>query len=100
MLDFFFLIDYVLVVWRRKLVESPYKESVDWSKWLIFWVDERVVPLDDPDSNYLLASLGFLSKVVSNFSSEIQELLFSFSTEIGTCLLLVVMVLKERKKQT
>ncbi|KAK6155524.1 hypothetical protein DH2020_009772 [Rehmannia glutinosa] len=46
----------------RKLVESPYKESVDWSKWLIFWVDERVVPLDHEDSNYLLASRGFLSK--------------------------------------
>ncbi|KAH6760453.1 NagB/RpiA/CoA transferase-like superfamily protein [Perilla frutescens var. frutescens] len=47
----------------RKLVESPYKESVDWSKWLIFWVDERVVPLDHEDSNYLLAWRGFLSKV-------------------------------------
>ncbi|PIN16541.1 6-phosphogluconolactonase - like protein [Handroanthus impetiginosus] len=47
----------------RKLVEAPYKDSVDWSKWLIFWVDERVVPLDHEDSNYLLASRGFLSKV-------------------------------------
>ncbi|KAL6508275.1 hypothetical protein OROHE_021817 [Orobanche hederae] len=47
----------------RKLVESPYKESVDWSRWLIFWVDERVVPLDHGDSNYLLAWRGFLSKV-------------------------------------
>ncbi|KAL7146079.1 hypothetical protein ABFS83_06G017200 [Erythranthe nasuta] len=47
----------------RKLVESPYKDSVDWSKWLIFWVDERVVPLDHEDSNYLLAYRGFLSKV-------------------------------------
>ncbi|KAL3653685.1 6-phosphogluconolactonase 3, chloroplastic [Castilleja foliolosa] len=47
----------------RKLVESPYKETVDWSKWLIFWVDERVVPLDHEDSNYLLASRGLLSKV-------------------------------------
>ncbi|KAL3846101.1 hypothetical protein ACJIZ3_003504 [Penstemon smallii] len=47
----------------RKLVEPPYLESVDWSKWLIFWVDERVVPLDHEDSNYLLAWRGFLSKV-------------------------------------
>lgn len=47
----------------RKLVESPYKESIDWSKWLIFWVDERVVPLDHEDSNYLLAWRGFLSKL-------------------------------------
>ncbi|KAL8538116.1 hypothetical protein ACS0TY_000174 [Phlomoides rotata] len=52
-----------LIYTLRKLVGSPYKESVDWSKWLIFWVDERVVPLDHEDSNYLLASRGFLSKV-------------------------------------
>lgn len=56
-----------ILVICRKLVESPYKESVDWSKWLIFWVDERVVPLDHEDSNYLLASRGFLSKVRSQF---------------------------------
>ncbi|KAK4431284.1 putative 6-phosphogluconolactonase 4, chloroplastic [Sesamum alatum] len=47
----------------RKLTQCPYKETVNWSKWLIFWVDERVVPLDNPDSNYLLAWNGFLSKV-------------------------------------
>ncbi|KAL2558782.1 putative 6-phosphogluconolactonase 5 [Forsythia ovata] len=52
-----------LIETLRKLVESPYKDSVDWSKWLIFWVDERVVPLDDDDSNYKLAYDGFLSKV-------------------------------------
>ncbi|KAL0321596.1 UNVERIFIED_CONTAM: putative 6-phosphogluconolactonase 4, chloroplastic [Sesamum calycinum] len=45
------------------LTESPLQETMDWSKWLIFWVDERVVPLDDPQSNYLLALNGFLSKV-------------------------------------
>ncbi|KAJ6687454.1 6-PHOSPHOGLUCONOLACTONASE [Salix koriyanagi] len=28
----------------RKLVEAPYVESIDWSKWHVFWVDERVVP--------------------------------------------------------
>lgn len=47
----------------RKLVEPPYIESVDWSKWHFFWVDERVVPKNDPESNYLLAYDGFLSKI-------------------------------------
>lgn len=52
-----------LVKSLRKLVEQPYIDSVDWSKWHVFWVDERVVPKDHPDSNYLLAYNEFLSKV-------------------------------------
>nr|CAD1830299.1 unnamed protein product [Ananas comosus var. bracteatus] len=47
----------------RKLTDSPYVESVDWSRWYVFWVDERVVPKDHVDSNYKLAYDGFLSKV-------------------------------------
>ncbi|OVA04762.1 Glucosamine/galactosamine-6-phosphate isomerase [Macleaya cordata] len=47
----------------RKLVEAPYVASIDWAKWYVFWVDERVVPKDHPDSNYKLAYDGFLSKV-------------------------------------
>ncbi|CAH9123379.1 unnamed protein product [Cuscuta epithymum] len=46
-----------------KLLEPPYVDSVHWSKWHIFWVDERVVPKDHPDSNYLLAYDSFLSKI-------------------------------------
>ncbi|XP_059667292.1 probable 6-phosphogluconolactonase 4, chloroplastic [Cornus florida] len=52
-----------LIKCLRKLVEPPYIDSVDWSKWHVFWVDERVVPKDHPDSNYLLAYNGLLSKV-------------------------------------
>lgn len=44
-------------------MEAPYIDSIDWAKWHMFWVDERVVPKDHPDSNYLLAFDGFLSKV-------------------------------------
>ncbi|KAL4585543.1 hypothetical protein LXL04_010165 [Taraxacum kok-saghyz] len=45
----------------RKLVEAPYIDSIDWLKWHMLWVDERVVPKDHPDSNYLLAFDGFLA---------------------------------------
>ncbi|XP_011075914.2 probable 6-phosphogluconolactonase 3 [Sesamum indicum] len=47
----------------RKLVETPYNTTINWSKWEMFWVDERVVPLDHPLSNYKLALDAFLSKV-------------------------------------
>lgn len=37
-------------------------DSVEWDKWKIFFVDERYVPLDHPDSNYFGAK-PFLAKV-------------------------------------
>ncbi|KAI4307054.1 hypothetical protein L6164_030284 [Bauhinia variegata] len=52
-----------VIKYLRKLVEPPYLDSIDWSKWHVFWVDERVVPKDHLDSNYKLANDGFLSKV-------------------------------------
>ncbi|KAI4307053.1 hypothetical protein L6164_030283 [Bauhinia variegata] len=52
-----------LIKYLRKLVEPPYVGSIEWSKWHVFWVDERVVPKDHLDSNYKLAHDGFLSKV-------------------------------------
>jgi len=47
----------------RKLTEPPYLDSVDWGRWHVFWVDERVVAKNHPDSNYKLAYDGLLSKV-------------------------------------
>ncbi|KAG4382805.1 hypothetical protein AAZX31_14G151500 [Glycine max] len=52
-----------LIKYLRKLLEPPYIDSIEWSKWHVFWVDERVVPKDNLDSNYKLAYDGFLSKV-------------------------------------
>ncbi|KAK7407439.1 hypothetical protein VNO78_09362 [Psophocarpus tetragonolobus] len=46
-----------------KLCEAPYNKTVDWSKWYIFWADERVVAKNHTDSNYKLAKDGLLSKV-------------------------------------
>ncbi|GLJ24351.1 hypothetical protein SUGI_0464830 [Cryptomeria japonica] len=47
----------------RKLTEPPYLDSIDWGRWHVFWVDERVVKIDHPDSNYKLAYDNFLAKV-------------------------------------
>eukprot|EP00850_Spirogloea_muscicola_P024328 SM000648S20276 [mRNA] locus=s648:208:1946:+ [translate_table: standard] len=45
------------------LAEEPFKGSIDWSRWHVFWADERLVPLDNADSNYKAANDEFLSKV-------------------------------------
>jgi 6-phosphogluconolactonase len=37
--------------------------AVDWSKTMVFWVDERMVAPDDPDSNFRLAKLAWLDAV-------------------------------------
>ncbi|XP_042023305.1 probable 6-phosphogluconolactonase 2 [Salvia splendens] len=52
-----------LVKLMGKLCEAPYNKTVDWAKWYIFWVDERVVAKSHADSNYKLVKDGFLSKV-------------------------------------
>jgi len=37
--------------------------SIDWSKVAVFWVDERMVPPGDADSNYRIARTGWLDAV-------------------------------------
>ena len=39
----------------RLLASEPYSERVDWSRTQVFWGDERCVPADHPESNYLKA---------------------------------------------
>ncbi|KZT41361.1 6-phosphogluconolactonase [Sistotremastrum suecicum HHB10207 ss-3] len=39
------------------------KPGVKWDKWHIFYVDERAVPFDNPDSNHSLCVSEFYSKV-------------------------------------
>jgi len=45
------------------LASPAYRERVIWPKMEVFWVDERCVPPDHPDSNYRLAHELLLSKV-------------------------------------
>ncbi|KAH9602641.1 hypothetical protein KSS87_005126 [Heliosperma pusillum] len=46
-----------------KLCDAPFSKTIDWGKWYIFWVDERVVAKNHADSNYKLAKDGLLTKV-------------------------------------
>ncbi|KAL6841967.1 hypothetical protein ACP4OV_028479 [Aristida adscensionis] len=52
-----------LVSFLGKLCEAPYNKTLDWSKWYIFWSDERAVAKSHAESNYKLTKEGFLSKV-------------------------------------
>ncbi|WOK92295.1 putative 6-phosphogluconolactonase 1 [Canna indica] len=52
-----------LISMMGKLCEAPYNKTVDWTKWYVFWADERAVAKNHVDSNYKLAKDAFLSKV-------------------------------------
>lgn len=41
----------------------PFRERIDWSRLLLFWVDERCVPPADENSNYHMTYETLLSKV-------------------------------------
>jgi len=45
------------------LGEEPYRSQIDWALVDIFWSDERCVPPDSEDSNYLMARQVLLSKI-------------------------------------
>ena len=46
------------------LLGSRFKKVIPWDKTVLFWVDERVVPIDDPESNYRMAWASLFDKVV------------------------------------
>ena len=48
---------------HRMLCEEPYLTAIPWKSTVIFWVDERCVPVDDPASNYGTARADFLDTV-------------------------------------
>ena len=45
------------------LADAPFKERIAWDKLELFFVDERTVGPDDPDSNYRMTREHLLSKV-------------------------------------
>jgi 6-phosphogluconolactonase len=47
----------------QQLSEEPYKSLIPWDKTFFFFVDERQVPFDHPDSNYRMTREFLLSKV-------------------------------------
>jgi len=47
----------------RLLASPEYAERIDWSRWHVFFGDERQVPLDDANSNYHAAAEALLDRV-------------------------------------
>ncbi|ABR49598.1 6-phosphogluconolactonase [Alkaliphilus metalliredigens QYMF] len=50
-------------VFAKGILNKEIKASIDWSKWQVFWVDERWVPLTSTDSNYCKSKELFLDHV-------------------------------------
>ncbi len=48
---------------HRILARESFHADIPWDRTHIFWVDERCVPFDDPDSNYGAACRDFLDSV-------------------------------------
>ncbi|KAH0590495.1 putative 6-phosphogluconolactonase [Termitomyces sp. J132] len=73
----------------RGLVANP---AVKWDKWQVFYVDERVVPLDHPDSNHLASLTHLFSKVPipqqnihtidTSFLDDLEELSDAYEKEL------------------
>ena len=47
----------------RKLALAPFLDRIDWSRWQVFWSDERCVPRDHSDSSYRAARDALLDHV-------------------------------------
>lgn len=48
---------------HKMLATEPFIQNIPWQKTHIFWVDERCVPQDSPESNYGTAKRDFIDEV-------------------------------------
>jgi len=53
----------VMTVLGSMLAVEPRRSLIDWWGWHVFWVDERAVPPESPDSNYGVARRLLLERV-------------------------------------
>jgi 6-phosphogluconolactonase len=47
----------------QRLAQPPFLEALPWTRLFVYWSDERQVPLDDPASNFAMATAALLDHV-------------------------------------
>jgi len=62
----------------EKIYQQLVGAKTDWSKWMIYYGDERCLPADDKDRNSIMASNALLSKVAIPATN-----IFTMPTELG-----------------
>lgn len=51
----------IKTLYEALIKDEEFAPKIKWSQWLVYFVDERIVPLDDPDSNYGAFKNGVLN---------------------------------------
>ena len=62
----------------EKIYQLLVNAKTDWSKWMIYYGDERCLPADDKDRNSIMATNALLSKVAISSAN-----IFTMPTELG-----------------
>jgi len=62
----------------EKIYQQLVNAKTDWSKWMIYYGDERCLPADDKDRNSIMAANALLSKVAIPAAN-----IFTMPTELG-----------------
>ncbi len=62
----------------EKIYQQLVTAKTDWSKWMIYYGDERCLPADDKDRNSIMAANALLSKVAIPAAN-----IFTMPTELG-----------------